>query len=191
VLEQPFRFQGQQFDEETGLHYNRYRYYDPGVGRFISQDPIGLRGGSNPFMYAPNPDGWVDPLGLAKEKCACDKCSSQKRAKTRRQALREAKTRAGVPLSQQPSRQWTVGNDKTRRGYENYRYSEDAGAHGRYYEYETPNGKRVVADHTADPRRDTKHAHAGQPKGDPCRSDVDFKEERYQQVGGRHHIDYE
>jgi RHS repeat-associated protein len=68
VLEQPFRFQGQQFDEETGLHYNRYRYYDPGVGRFISQDPIGLRGGSNLFAYAPNPMGWVDPFGLAKEK---------------------------------------------------------------------------------------------------------------------------
>jgi uncharacterized protein RhaS with RHS repeats len=54
------------------VHYNRYRYYDPGVGRFVSQDPIGLRGGSNPFMYAPNPNGWVDPLGLAKGKCACE-----------------------------------------------------------------------------------------------------------------------
>jgi RHS repeat-associated protein len=68
VLEQPFRFQGQQFDEETGLHYNRYRYYDPGVGRFVSQDPIGLLGGSNLFAYAPNPLGWVDPFGL-NEKC--------------------------------------------------------------------------------------------------------------------------
>jgi RHS repeat-associated protein len=67
VLEQPFRFQGQQFDEESGLHYNRYRYYDPGVGRFVSQDPIGLRGGSNLFAYAPNPLGWVDPFGLAKK----------------------------------------------------------------------------------------------------------------------------
>jgi RHS repeat-associated protein len=75
VLEQPFRFQGQQFDEETGLHYNRFRYYDPGVGRFVSQDPIGLRGGSNLFAYAPNPMGWVDPFGLAntqnKSNCQC------------------------------------------------------------------------------------------------------------------------
>jgi len=46
MLEQPFRFQGQQFDQETGLHYNRFRYYDPVVGRFVSQDPIGLKGGS-------------------------------------------------------------------------------------------------------------------------------------------------
>jgi RHS repeat-associated protein len=71
VLEQPFRFQGQQFDEETGLHYNRHRYYDPGVGRFVSQDPIGLLGGSNLFAYAPNPLGWVDPFGLNKK---CPEC---------------------------------------------------------------------------------------------------------------------
>jgi RHS repeat-associated protein len=76
-LEQPFRFQGQQFDEESGLHYNRYRYYDPGVGRFVSQDPIGLRGGSNLFAYAPNPMGWVDPFGLAntQNNPSCPSCT--------------------------------------------------------------------------------------------------------------------
>jgi RHS repeat-associated protein len=66
ILEQPFMFQGQQFDEETGLHYSRHRYYDPDIGRFISQNPIGLHGGSNLFAYAPNPTGWTDPFGLAK-----------------------------------------------------------------------------------------------------------------------------
>jgi len=50
VLEQPFRLQGQQFDQETGLHYNRFRYYDPVVRRFVSQDPIGLAGGINAFQ---------------------------------------------------------------------------------------------------------------------------------------------
>jgi RHS repeat-associated protein len=64
VLEQPFRFQGQQFDEETGLHYNRFRYYDPVVGRFVSQDPVGLKGGFNLFEYAPSPTVWTDPFGL-------------------------------------------------------------------------------------------------------------------------------
>jgi RHS repeat-associated protein len=64
-IEQPFRFQGQQFDEETELHYNRFRYYDPVIGRFVSQDPIGLMGGVNLSVYAPNPLGWVDPWGLA------------------------------------------------------------------------------------------------------------------------------
>ncbi|WP_175999287.1 RHS repeat-associated core domain-containing protein [Burkholderia stabilis] len=62
----PLRFQGQQVDEETGLHYNRNRYYDPNAGRFMSKDPIGLAGGSNAFAYAPNPIAWVDPLGLRK-----------------------------------------------------------------------------------------------------------------------------
>ena len=44
LVEQPLRFQGQYFDGETGLHYNRFRYYDPVVGRFVHQDPIGLEG---------------------------------------------------------------------------------------------------------------------------------------------------
>ena len=63
---QPIKFQGQSLDTETGLHYNRFRYYDSDVGMFISRDPIGLLGGSNVFQYAPNPIGWIDPWGLAK-----------------------------------------------------------------------------------------------------------------------------
>ena len=61
----PFRFQGQYYDEESGLHYNRFRYYDPQIGRFISQDPIGFAGSDNFYEYAPNPIRWVDPYGLA------------------------------------------------------------------------------------------------------------------------------
>lgn len=63
-IENNLRFQGQYFDQETGLHYNRHRYYDPSVGQFTTQDPIGLLGGINNYQYAPNPTGWVDPLGL-------------------------------------------------------------------------------------------------------------------------------
>lgn len=63
-IRNPFRFQGQYQDEESGLHYNRHRYYDPEIGRFISRDPIGLMGGINIHSYAPNPIEWVDPLGL-------------------------------------------------------------------------------------------------------------------------------
>ncbi|MEE5056968.1 RHS repeat-associated core domain-containing protein, partial [Pseudomonas alliivorans] len=62
-VEQNLRFQGQYFDEETGLHYNTFRYYDPEVGRFITQDPIGLDGGLNLYRYAPNPTMWIDPWG--------------------------------------------------------------------------------------------------------------------------------
>ena len=61
---QPFKFQGQSLDIETGLHYNRFRYYDSDVGMFVSRDPIGLLGGDNVFSYAPNPIQWIDPLGL-------------------------------------------------------------------------------------------------------------------------------
>lgn len=63
----PIRFQGQYFDEETGLHYNRYRYFDPHSGRFLSTDPIRLKGGVNLQLFAPNPIEWVDPLGLVRQ----------------------------------------------------------------------------------------------------------------------------
>jgi RHS repeat-associated protein len=62
----PFRFQGQYFDDESGLHYNMFRYYDPEVGRFISPDPTRLRGGYNLYQYAPNPVAWIDPWGLCR-----------------------------------------------------------------------------------------------------------------------------
>ncbi len=62
-VEQSLRFQGQYFDDETGLHYNTFRYYDPEVGRFITQDPIGLDGGANLYQYASNAIKWIDPLG--------------------------------------------------------------------------------------------------------------------------------
>ncbi|ODC04976.1 hypothetical protein BFW38_16980 [Terasakiispira papahanaumokuakeensis] len=68
-IHNPFRFQGQYHDRETGLHYNRFRYYDPRIGRFTTQDPIGLMGGENLYQYAPNPTGWIDPLGLSKQCC--------------------------------------------------------------------------------------------------------------------------
>ncbi|MFW0756594.1 RHS repeat-associated core domain-containing protein [Pseudomonas sp. H11T01] len=62
--EQPLRFQGQYFDPETGLHYNRHRYYNPDIGRYLTPDPLKLAGGLNAYQYTPNPTGWVDPLGL-------------------------------------------------------------------------------------------------------------------------------
>jgi RHS repeat-associated protein len=60
------RFAGQYADEESGLHYNRHRYYDSDTGQYLSPDPIGLLGGVNPYGYVHNPMGWVDPLGLEK-----------------------------------------------------------------------------------------------------------------------------
>jgi RHS repeat-associated protein len=59
-----WRWPGQYEDEETGLYYNRFRYYDPATCRYISQDPLGLAGGLNAYEYAPDPFVWTDPLGL-------------------------------------------------------------------------------------------------------------------------------
>ena len=61
----PFLFQGQYYDYETGLAYNRFRYYDPELGRYISEDPIGLASGVLAFYsYVQNPLVWGDIWGL-------------------------------------------------------------------------------------------------------------------------------
>ncbi|MCX9068515.1 HNH endonuclease [Citrobacter portucalensis] len=59
------RFPGQYEDTESGLYYNRFRYYDCESGQYLCADPIGLAGGINLYSYAPNPLTWIDPLGLA------------------------------------------------------------------------------------------------------------------------------
>ena len=60
----PIRFQGQWYDEESGLHYNRFRYYDPEATQYLSPDPIGLDGGMRPQAYVSDPNTNADPLGL-------------------------------------------------------------------------------------------------------------------------------
>ncbi|MFL1419948.1 RHS repeat-associated core domain-containing protein [Pseudomonas fildesensis] len=64
-VDNPLRFQGQYFDSESGLHYNRHRYYNPDIGRYLTPDPVKLAGGINAYLYVPNPTGWIDPLGLS------------------------------------------------------------------------------------------------------------------------------
>jgi RHS repeat-associated protein len=60
----PFRFKGREWDEESGLYFLRTRYYDPEVGRFIQRDKIGLAGGWNLYLYTQNnPVNFADPTG--------------------------------------------------------------------------------------------------------------------------------
>ena len=62
----PFLFQGQYYDREIELAYNRFRYYSPQMGMYISQDPIGLNSGIiNIYMYVDDTNVWIDPFGLA------------------------------------------------------------------------------------------------------------------------------
>jgi RHS repeat-associated protein len=65
TLTNPFRYTAREFDSETGIYFYRARYFDPGTGRFITEDPIGLGGGTNFYEYARNnPVLLIDPLGL-------------------------------------------------------------------------------------------------------------------------------
>lgn len=68
----PFRFPGQYEDVETGLYYNRFRYYDAAIGLYTQQDPIGLLGGLLLYGYVHDPNIWVDIFGLSR-------CKSQPR----------------------------------------------------------------------------------------------------------------
>ena len=86
---QPFRLQNQYFDEETGLHYNLKRYYEPDAGRFVNQDPIRLLGGENLYAFAPNGLMWVDPAGLVKLRPSDPKAGSLSNVAVRCWYIRE------------------------------------------------------------------------------------------------------
>lgn len=68
IFDNRIGMQGQYIDTETGLMYNRHRYFDDNAIIYVSQDPLGLLGGINTFAYAPNPLTWADPYGLTKGK---------------------------------------------------------------------------------------------------------------------------
>ncbi|MHC8380131.1 RHS repeat-associated core domain-containing protein [Pseudomonas sp. LB3P14] len=166
-IDNPLRFQGQYFDAETGLHYNRHRYYNPGTGRFLTPDPIKLAGGLNNYQYVPNPTGWVDPLGLNAENCLKSKNNPQTGKQTeppppevsRSGAFKQAKSEAGIPRTQQPDPVYDPTTGKTRQ-YKYVRMTDKAGesilnSEGkpiltREYQYTRGDGSKVIIqDHSA------------------------------------------
>ncbi|WP_236223328.1 RHS repeat-associated core domain-containing protein, partial [Pseudomonas asiatica] len=122
-IRNPLRFQGQYWDVETGLHYNRHRYYDPQVGRFIGKDPIGFWGGINFYAFAPNPIEFTDPLGLVKKTPALG--SEKNPFATSRGARREAMRQIHLPTSQQP-----VSQSRNQSGFE-YRFETSQAGGGK------------------------------------------------------------
>ena len=109
---QPIKFQGQSLDVETGLHYNRFRYYDSDVGMFISRDPIGLLGGLNVFAYAPNPIGWIDPWGLSADSAILERISAMKNAMSIDEIKRTTYAVARVTTKDGISEYWVAAAGK-------------------------------------------------------------------------------
>ncbi|WP_082479165.1 RHS repeat-associated core domain-containing protein [Methylobacterium sp. Leaf102] len=94
----PIRFQGQWEDPETGLNYNRLRYYDPILGQYVSPDPLRIVGGARSHGYVTQPTGWLDPLGLT----ACCASSALDWSKTNKDGTTVGhvnKSHAGLNLS--------------------------------------------------------------------------------------------
>jgi RHS repeat-associated protein len=116
----PIRFQGQWFDEESGLHYNRFRYYDPAICRFVSPDPLRVMGGNNLFRYVLNPIFRIDPLGLTQPGCT-DITAEELEGKTRSE-IRELADEKGLIPKGDPNhpdypRRWVdpvTGEDRLR-----------------------------------------------------------------------------
>jgi RHS repeat-associated protein len=106
----PWRNAGQYADDETGLYYNRFRYYDPQTGGYISKDPIGLLGGAALYGYVHDPLVWVDPWGLAPWQFRPEvDVDMRGGGGTYRQALDEAFRRKGVPREQFQPTMWAPG----------------------------------------------------------------------------------
>ncbi|MCD9586246.1 RHS repeat-associated core domain-containing protein, partial [Tenacibaculum maritimum] len=104
------RFQGQVYDDDIQLCYNRFRWYDDVDGRYISKDPIGLLSGEyNLYVYVDDPNGWVDAFGLAGNSYR----SANKKVKEKfKKALDDIENGNGIP------RRNTDGSQKEYQGRE-------------------------------------------------------------------------
>ncbi|MGY2414725.1 RHS repeat-associated core domain-containing protein, partial [Pseudomonas pergaminensis] len=133
-VDNPLRFQGQYFDQESALHYNRHRYYNPDVGRYLTPDPVKLAGGINGYQYVPNPTGWIDPLGLSSCPHA-DNCKSTIKSPN---PFDDAKVDHGEPFTPYSARTETQARIEE---------LTEANAKRRILEYETKYDMHMVGKH--------------------------------------------
>ena len=107
----PFKYQGQYYDPEIELCYNRFRYYHPETGRYISEDPIGfLSGETNFFAYVSDTNAWLDLLGLSYEED--NRTSKDELRRSKKHDVPEPDPEAiGYPHTQ-------LGIKNSKRGYE-------------------------------------------------------------------------
>ncbi|WP_395608497.1 RHS repeat-associated core domain-containing protein [Pseudomonas sp. B22129] len=180
-IDNPLRFQGQYFDAESGLHYNRHRYYNPDLGRYLTPDPVKLAGGINAFQYVPNPTGWVDPLGLSancppkdRKNPECDRPEELSAPEVSRNgAFKQAKADAGIPRTQHPDPAFDPRLGKTRqyslvsmRDKQNNEVVNERGmpVMTREYEFTRANGTKVlIQDHGAGHKFFGPEGHGDQP----------------------------
>lgn len=127
----PLRMPGQYHDDESGLHYNVLRYYDPELGRYLSPDPLGAGPADDPYAYPSRPLVEADPLGLAP--CKRNLSDPNPVPRNYREAYEDIRAGNGTP------RVDANGNPKVFQGRENSKW---AGA----IEYEVPGvpGGRVL-----------------------------------------------
>ncbi|WP_051782156.1 MULTISPECIES: putative T7SS-secreted protein [unclassified Streptomyces] len=176
----PLRFPGQYFDPESGLHYNRFRHYDPETARYLSVDPLGLGPAPNPSGYVRNPLTWSDPLGLAPD---CPPKVGRDLATAKADALRDA----GVPEGMEPTNSYPY-TKATKPEYQGGGQQLDANGRPIYYLeewYELPNGDVVVfQDHwfghqkPGEPGYQPAHVHV-RPWDDTRNGQIDGAEEHY------------
>jgi RHS repeat-associated protein len=108
----PFRYPGQYEDSETGLYYNRFRYYDPEGGEYVSQDPISVLGSMNVYQYVNDLNLDVDIFGLS----GCKAAKAKRQSRTRvfwsggdfakNSAIKWAKKNGGTTLEMTGKGSW-------------------------------------------------------------------------------------